>query len=164
MFIMMLFLKCIIQDDNFKIGIICLFRLKTNSWFLECANRNFLVTENYTAGLYIIKKNSLLYFAFILHLSTVIHIISALLNFLAASRVTLVLIALRILFGLPQEAFQYCVFLSTERRLVSLEVVAFQWGGRWKQETKEQKFQVRLEVLLEELFPKANPGQLPFCF
>lgn len=41
MFIMMLFLKCIIQDDNFKIGIICLFRLKTNSWFLECANRNF---------------------------------------------------------------------------------------------------------------------------
>ena len=88
----------------------------------------FVGTENYTAGLYIIKKNSLLYFAFILH--TVIHIISALLNFLAASRVTLVLIALRILFGLPEEAFQYCVFLSTEKRLVRLEVVVFLWGGR----------------------------------
>lgn len=122
------FLQCIIQGDNFKIGIICLFRFKTNSWFLECASRNFCSKWKLYHWFCIIKKNSLLCFAFILHLSTAFHIISTLLNFLTASRITLVLIALRILFGLPQEEFQYCVFLSTERRLVSLEVVVFSCG------------------------------------
>jgi len=35
-------LKCIIQDDYFRIGILCLFKFRTkSSWLLEYINRKF---------------------------------------------------------------------------------------------------------------------------
>jgi len=165
MFIMMLFLKCIIQDDNFKIGIICLFRLKTNSWYLECANRNFCRNwELYCWFIYNQKEQLTLFCIYItsVYCNSYHKRSSELFSCIKGN--TCVNCFKDPFWASTRSVSVLCLSEHwkevSELRSGSL----FLWGGRWKQETKEQKFQVRLEVLLEELFPKANPGQLPFCF